>query len=254
MKKGKLTRSMLGVLPEDLKEYERMGAKAKYPSGGARVTEVVGDPGKSAGLQKGDIITRIGETPISGQLDLRNAMLQYSPGTTVPVEVLREGAKVKVQVKLMEYKDPTPPPAAPSSRREFRFDPFEDFPDMRERLKEFRGRQPGGKDTAPAVPQVGPPQLGVQIQPVDENLRKQFQIPDSVNGVVIVGFAELSVAKNKGYKEGDVVTHVNGKPVTSPDQLRDAVRALKWGDKIRLKSVRFEGGSRMEMEQDVVLG
>lgn len=262
MSKGKLVRSMLGVIPEDLKEFERVGAKAKFPEGGARVSDVVGDPGKTAGLQKGDIITKIGSNPVKGQLDLRNSMLQYAPGSTVKLEVLREGKKLTLDAKLLEYKDPVQPTAPVrqpgGNGQRYRLDPFDDFPDFQNRLREQFPNLRTPKSELPKedseVQRVGPPQLGVQIQPVDESARNQFRIPAGVQGVVIIGFGESSIAKKYGYKVGDVITHLNDKPLTSPDQLRDTIRGLKWGDSVRLRSVRFEDKSRIEISRDVKLG
>ena len=98
--KGKVVRSMIGIIPEDVKEYEK--TQTSYlMNGGARVFEVKGEPAKSAGFKKDDVIVKIGSTDIHNQQDLRNAMLFYGPGQTVPVEYLRNGQKLTANIKLL---------------------------------------------------------------------------------------------------------------------------------------------------------
>ena len=45
-------------------------------------------PAASAGIQQGDVITQIGDTPVADQGDLQQALTaRYAPGTTVPVTI-----------------------------------------------------------------------------------------------------------------------------------------------------------------------
>ena len=102
--KGKITRSMMGLIPANLKDYEK---SAKHLSGGAVVMKVTDDgAAKAAGIQTGDIIIKIGNTPITSELDLRNAMLQYAPGSTVPVDLVRDGSHKTVKVTLKAWVAP----------------------------------------------------------------------------------------------------------------------------------------------------
>jgi S1-C subfamily serine protease len=50
----------------------------------------------------GDIITKVGDRPVSDSDDLAGAVARYNPGETVPVEVHRDGKVQQVRVKLGE--------------------------------------------------------------------------------------------------------------------------------------------------------
>jgi 2-alkenal reductase len=70
---------------------------------GVYVTDVIaGSPAAQAKLQPGDIITQIGDVQISADNRFLNALFVYQPGDTVNVEVIRNGNKVELPVKLGE--------------------------------------------------------------------------------------------------------------------------------------------------------
>lgn len=55
-----------------------------------------------AGLQKGDIITKIGDTDVTSSDDLQNAMKTYTAGDTATMEVNRSGEKVSLTITFDE--------------------------------------------------------------------------------------------------------------------------------------------------------
>lgn len=250
--KGKLTRSMIGVEPQDVKEYERTGL---LKEGGARVVRLTDDgAAKAAGLKEGDVIVRIGERPIRGEMDLRNAMLAYAPGANVDIQYVRNGAVQKSSLKLKVYQAQTLP-ATPSpfgGRRPRSGDnPFEQF-----NIPGFgKGDNPlemGEESAKPEERKVGEPaHLGVQIADVDESVRSQFNLPKTATGVVIVSVEKGSVASSLGIKPGDVIESIDGKSVADGKSLKDAMNGVKWGDKRRIKTVRYSDGARMETTRDV---
>ncbi len=70
---------------------------------GAYVTRVTsGGPAQRAGLQRGDIITRIGEVALDETHSYLNALYAYRPGDRVTVEFVRRGQKMRVEVTLGE--------------------------------------------------------------------------------------------------------------------------------------------------------
>jgi serine protease Do len=58
------------------------------------------------------------------------------------------------------------------------------------------------------------------------------------NGVVISSVLDSSGAKKAGLKKGDIITKVDDKQITAPEDLRNAIQAHKPGDKITIKYVR----------------
>jgi 2-alkenal reductase len=59
-------------------------------------------PAAKAGLRDGDIITAVGSVKLDSNTSLRAALLQHKPGETVPLEVLRDGKTMTVEVTLTE--------------------------------------------------------------------------------------------------------------------------------------------------------
>jgi serine protease Do len=68
---------------------------------GVYVTDVIsGGPAEKYGIQKGDIIVRIGDNVIGENLAYVNALFRYQPGEEVEVEVVRAGKNIILPVVL----------------------------------------------------------------------------------------------------------------------------------------------------------
>jgi S1-C subfamily serine protease len=68
---------------------------------GALVTEVAaGSPAAAAGIARGDVITKIGDTPVDRDNPFLNAMGLYSPGQSVRVVLNRNGRIIEAEVRL----------------------------------------------------------------------------------------------------------------------------------------------------------
>lgn len=75
------------------------------------------------------------------------------------------------------------------------------------------------------------PWLGVYIQPVTEELAKYFGM-DKPDGALISSIQENSPAHKAGIKRGDVILEFNGKHISNPSDLQNAVQGSKIGDKV----------------------
>ncbi|MBV8142106.1 MAG: serine protease [Verrucomicrobia bacterium] len=62
-----------------------------------------GSPGADSGLQPGDILLRIGSTPIHSPPDVLNASFFLTADQDVPITVLRDGKEVSVTVTAAEH-------------------------------------------------------------------------------------------------------------------------------------------------------
>jgi len=97
--KGAVTRARLGVFFQELtpKLASALGVQA---SKGAVVTEIVPDgPASKTGLVKDDVIVALNGKEIDGR-SLRLAVGSMSPGTTIDLKVLRDGAAQKYSITL----------------------------------------------------------------------------------------------------------------------------------------------------------
>jgi serine protease Do len=59
--------------------------------------------------------------------------------------------------------------------------------------------------------------LGMQLLPLDPQLRSELKVPKEVNGVVVGQVASGSPAGDLGIQPGDVIVSVDQKPVASPE-------------------------------------
>ncbi len=90
--------------------------------------------------------------------------------------------------------------------------------------------------------------LGARIQEIDSKLAKDQNL-NTLNGVYIVDVTEKSGALEAGLKAGDVITAVNGVPVTKQSQLLEQVGRYRPGDKVKVTYLR----ANKERTADVVL-
>jgi serine protease Do len=69
-------------------------------SGGTDSAVVANSPADKAGIKDGDIITAINGTAVDTEHPLDALLVQFSPGDTVVLDVLRDGATIQVNVTL----------------------------------------------------------------------------------------------------------------------------------------------------------
>jgi 2-alkenal reductase len=72
---------------------------------GAYIMKVeVGGPASDAGLQQGDIITKVGDVTLDETHSYVNALFTFKPGDTISLNVVRDGKDVPLQITLGEAK------------------------------------------------------------------------------------------------------------------------------------------------------
>jgi Do/DeqQ family serine protease len=89
--------------------------------------------------------------------------------------------------------------------------------------------------------EIAHPYLGVQIATLTPDIaRENNNDPNStlilpeINGVIIMGIVPDSPAANSGLRRGDVITQVNGQPITTAEQLQERVEQSRVGQTLRL--------------------
>ncbi len=99
---GKVRRGFLGaavddVTPKAVKDYDLA------VSVGALIGGVLEDkPAANAGLQPGDVVTKLDSRKVISGTQLRNYIASRPPGSVVEMEVNRRGTTIKMQVSLLE--------------------------------------------------------------------------------------------------------------------------------------------------------
>ena len=101
---GTVTHGSLGVQTQDLTDdiARALGTQAGQ---GAVVTRVQPDsPAAAAGLQAGDVIVRVDGRPVRGASDFHNAEGLAPVGSSLTLELLREGKTVNATAKLIAHQ------------------------------------------------------------------------------------------------------------------------------------------------------
>lgn len=106
--KGQVTRGWLGVsiqpLTPDLAKAMRLPN-----SDGALVGQIFPDsPAREAGVQAGDVIVAFAGRPIAKASDLPGVVAETPIGTTVALQVLRDGKPVLLHARIAELNEPQP--------------------------------------------------------------------------------------------------------------------------------------------------
>jgi S1-C subfamily serine protease len=102
--------------------------------------------------------------------------------------------------------------------------------------------------------QVSHPYLGVQIATLTPDVAKRnnedpnatVMLPE-VNGVLVVGVVPNSPAASAGIRRGDVITEINGQPVTSADRLQRLVDQTQVGQSLQVTLSRGDRTQRLSV-------
>jgi len=203
---GHVTRGYLGVSIQTMTPALASEFNLKEAHG-ALVGDVVPDsPAAKAGIKAGDVVLQFNGKPIADSHRLQLMAADTKPGTTVPVEVLRDGARqtLNVTVKLLPGTEEV-----------------------------AENNADNDKDTGTLN--------GVGVADVDQQSRREFNIPHNVAGAVITQVDPASPSAEAGLKAGDVIEEINHHAVKSAD---DAVKLTeKPASKHTLLRVWANGGS-----------
>ncbi|MFA6914980.1 MAG: Do family serine endopeptidase [Parachlamydiales bacterium] len=101
--KGTVSRGYLGFTMQAV-DKDIAQAFGVNKTDGALIVEIVpGSPANKIGLKQGDIILRINEKPVKNIAGLRNTIALISPGTTISVDVLRDGSPQKFSPVVEDF-------------------------------------------------------------------------------------------------------------------------------------------------------
>ncbi len=92
--------------------------------------------------------------------------------------------------------------------------------------------------------------LGVSVTELESDIFQYYNWPE---GVYVYEVLEGSAAEKAGIYQGDIITHVDGTKVTTPNQLINAVTANRYGTEIQITLQRIIEGKFQEYTLDVTL-
>ena len=71
--------------------------------------------------------------------------------------------------------------------------------------------------------------VGITVGAIPDNVASHYEIP---SGLFVSAVSENTDAAAKGVQAGDIITHVNGEPARSTDDILNVKNALSVGDTI----------------------
>jgi serine protease Do len=216
---GAVQRGFLGVSIADLDSA--MAGRLKMKEQGGAVVMMVGadSPAEKAGIQLQDVITSINGQKVESSSRLRLIVSGTKPGTSVPVELLRNGKPMTVTATLEALPEEALAEVGPGSHG---------IPRATPRQQE---------NTSELV-------SGVTVQNLTKALRERHDIPDKVSGVIVTKVDPDSRAAANGVEEGDVISQVNSQPVSTAAEARALAKS---GDSRILLRVWRKGDAMLLM-------
>ncbi|WP_206436010.1 Do family serine endopeptidase [Altericroceibacterium xinjiangense] len=163
-----------------------------------------GEAADLAGLQAGDVVVSVNGEEITPDQTLSFLVANIAPGTTVPVQIIRDGRRQNLNVRVGER-----PTEEELARQVFN-------PDSE--------ATPGPRNTAPGVLENS---LGVQGIALTPEIAPQLGISAGANGVVVTAVDPSSDAGQKGLQRGDVILSANYRDVASAEQLESVIAQAK---------------------------
>ncbi len=79
--------------------------------------------------------------------------------------------------------------------------------------------------------------IGINIRNIDEKIAEENGIED-LNGVYVVGLADMGSAKVAGIKEGDIIKEIEGLKVNTVNELQAKIGEYRPGDEITVRLIR----------------
>ncbi|MCR9131487.1 MAG: Do family serine endopeptidase [bacterium] len=169
---------------------------------GIIVGEVVEDgPSDKAGLRESDIIISLNNEPVRDWDAFRTKIASYKPGDTVKLGIIRGDDEMELSIELGERPNELAAVNTESAR------------DINERL-------------------------GFNVSELTNDLKRQLNLGNDTEGVVVNSIEESSNAFERGLRRGDIITAVKRNRVESPSEFFNEIqRSVDDGDKAILLTI-----------------
>jgi serine protease Do len=197
---GRVTRGWLGVTIQDVDKNLAESFGLERPRGALVAQLAEGGPADKAGLQAGDVIISFDGNDIPTSSDLPHVVGLIQPDTTVPVEIVRDKKRKKLQVKVGGL------------------DADDSFALTAGGAEDGRGGR-----------------LGLVVEAVSPEALERSGIN---GGVVVREVVPSSIAAEAGVLPGDIVTLVGSSPIKSTKAYERAVAKLQSGSSVPLRLIR----------------
>src|SRR6266550_3149135 len=188
----KIMRPWLGIRIETLGDDPTIRDLFKGADKGVVVRTIEADaPASRSDLRPFDVITRVDGTPVASDTQLQHEILKKKIGQNIELTVWRKGQTIKVPIKTGELPDEI-----------------------------TRASNQPVQPSEPKPQDVG--KFGLQVQELTKDVAERLHL-STQQGVIVTDVEDNSVAAAQGIEREDVVTEVDGKPVTNVQSFREAL-------------------------------
>jgi serine protease Do len=222
---GETRRGWLGVNIQEVTP-DIADSLGRPNSNGALVVSVTKTGPADGIIDEGDLILEFNGKPIEKMRDLSRFVAESAVGSKASVKLLRAGKEISLDITLgrLEAAD-----AIEASAKEPKVAAPDGDPD------EPVGPPPGLKDM-----------VGLDLAPIDAELRKTYALEADAKGLVITDVVTGSGAEDAGLVKGLVVSEVNEQKIETVADVIDKVNAAKEAGRpaVLFKVTDATGGSR----------
>jgi len=196
IKNGKVSRGYIGIELGDLTPElaQQFGIAGKH--GAVVGTVTPGAPGDKAGLKTGDVITAIDGKPVANADELTMEVIGHSPGSTVTLDVLRNGQPVTEKVTLAQRPGGV-------------------------NWEQNKDNQNGNdSDNGNSDNSASATERGISVEPLTAEIAQQVGVPASTKGVVVNSVDQASPAADAPLQQGSIIIAVDKHPVATVSDFR----------------------------------
>jgi serine protease Do len=204
LRSGKITRGRIGVSVQPITPDVAEALNLKDRRGALVATVPSGGPAANAGIQPGDVIINFNGKPVTRSDDLVQAVVATSPGTTVPVRLVRDGKEQTLNVRVEEL-------------------------DLESEANRQTDNDNSGGDTGAG--------FGITLNNLTPDMARQFEVPSGTRGAIVTDIDPDSPAA-RVLQPGDVILQVNRQPVASASDASQALRGVASGRTIGMLILR----------------
>jgi serine protease Do len=198
---GKVTRGWLGVSIKDLNEDEAKVYDVKQDEGVLVTDVVVNGPAYNAGLEPGDIITKINDEDVGDAHKMPSTVAGYRPGDEIVIGFLRSKNKLKSTATLGDLDSPNKSFVYP---------------------------------THSTVNNTLKGQMGIAVRDLEEGDHKTNK------GVLVTYVHPNSVSSKLGLARGDIILSLNEDKIASVKEFKKRLGKLDKGEIIKLEVLRVK--------------
>jgi serine protease Do len=206
MKTGHVTRGRIGVSIGSVTRDLAESLGLPRPEGAAVSTVEADSPASKAGIEVGDVITKIDGRNVEGSADLSRTIRSMKPGSKATLTIWRAGKTRDFPVTVAEFKDEEATKVAAATKGK---------------------KEPAKTD-----------KLGLAVKEVPADQKKALKVQTGVTVEAADGAALAA-----GISPGDVILRVNNVDITGVKSFNDTVAKLDAKKPVALL-VRDENGTR----------